>query len=63
MNGSREDTKGAVLIIFIICNFNKIDLVGSLEGLAKILGFLRGYGERDFMMVDGRLEEGMYLVK
>ena len=38
--------------------FNKIDPVGSLEGLSKIGRFLRGDGGKDSIMADINLKEG-----
>ena len=50
-----EEATSSVITIFYKGNFNPIDRVGSLEGLAKIGRFLRGDGGKDFMMAESRL--------
>ena len=55
MNGSSEDAKSSVIIIFCKGSFNIIDPVGYLDGLAKIGRFLSCNGGKDFIMADSRL--------
>ena len=60
---SSEDTKGTVFVISCKIIFDLVILVGLLEGLAKIRRLHRGGSGEDFMMVDGRIQYGINLVK
>ena len=52
--GGSEEKQISIVIILCKGTLNPIDLVRSLEGLAKIGSFLRVCSGEDFMIVDGR---------